>query len=330
VDTSNWEGRSVLVTGAAGFIGSHLVEELYNRGASVRAMVRYTSRAEVGMLEHVPKDCREGVKIFYGDLRDPGAVREAVEGMDALFHLGAVISVPYSFIHPREVVEVNVMGTYNLLEAARDFKIPSIVQVSTSEVFGTAETEAIDETHRRHAQSPYAASKTGADELARSFHLTYDLPVVIVRPFNTFGPRQSQRAVISTVIVQALQGEVVRLGNLDSVRDFTYVKDTVSGLIRASEVEKAVGHDINLGTGTGITIGELSEMIFGIMGLERTVEVESERLRPWKSEVQYLVSDNTLARDVLGWKPEHTLSEGLGLTVNWIQDHLDLYRREIA
>jgi dTDP-glucose 4,6-dehydratase len=281
------------------------------------------------MLDHVPEDCYKGIEFVYGDLRDPRAVREALDGIDVVFHLGAVISVPYSFIHPREVVDVNVMGTLNVLEAARDLDPKAIVHVSTSEVFGTAVSESIDETHRRHAQSPYAASKTGADELARSFHLAYGLPVRVVRPFNTFGPRQSLRAVITTIVVQALLADRVKLGNLESVRDFTYVKDTVSGLIRAAEVDSAVGRDINLGTGSGISIGEIASMILGILGLEREIEVERDRFRPGKSEVEQLLSDNTLAREILEWKPAHTLSEGLGLTVNWIRDHLDLYKREI-
>jgi dTDP-glucose 4,6-dehydratase len=324
-----WKDKKVLVTGAAGFIGSHLVETLLKEGASVTAFIRYTSTGSIGMLEEIPIDKLEKVELYFGDLRDPYAVREALKGKDTVFHLGAVISVPYSYIHPREVIEVNVLGTLNILEASREFKIPNIVVVSTSEVFGTALYTPIDENHPRRGQSPYAASKISADEISRSFHLTYELPVKIIRPFNTFGPRQSQRAVISTIIVQALKGEEVKLGNLESVRDFTYVSDTVKGILLCGEKEDAIGRDINLGTGRGYRIRDVAERIFRILGTDKKIIVERERLRPEDSEVEKLIASNALASSLLGWKPEVDLDEGLRLTIDWIKDHIDFYRREI-
>lgn len=322
----DWRGKKVLVTGAGGFIGSHLVEELKRRGAEVTAFVRYTSRATIGMLELADA---EEIEIVFGDLRDFHAIRETQKNKDVVFHLGAVISIPYSYIHPREVIEVNIQSTLNILEAAREFDTPNIVIVSTSEVFGTAQYIPIDENHPKRGQSPYAASKIAVDEISRSFYLAFGLPIKIIRPFNTFGPRQSQRAVIATIIIQALKNGSVKLGNIESVRDFTYVDDTVKGIIRCAEVEDAIGKEINLGTGKGYTIKEVAERVFEILGLSPRIEIEDWRKRPKGSEVEKLIADNTLAKNLLGWKPETKFEEGLKRTIDWMKEHIDLYRREI-
>ena len=315
--------RQVLVTGAAGFIGSHLVEALVQAGARVRAFVRYTSTGFPGALLFVPPEVRREVHLIYGDLRDPDAVDAALQGVDLVFHLGAVISIPYSYENPREVVETNVLGTLNVLQAARRHGVARIVHVSTSEVYGTARYTPMDENHPRHAQSPYAASKTGADELARSFARTYGLPVVILRPFNTYGPRQSTRAVIMSTIVQALQGPEIHIGSPDPVRDFTFVADTVQGLLLAALREGVpFGEDLNLGTGRGVRIGDLVETIRRISGSPYPVVTEERRLRPPESEVWQLVSDNRRAREVLGWQPEVSLEQGLEQTLRWAEQAL--------
>jgi len=324
-----WKGKRALVTGAAGFIGSHLVEELVGARASVRAFVRYTSRGDIGMLEDLEGAVLDEVEIFYGDLRDKSAVEKALEDVDVVFHLGAVISIPYSYLNPEEVVHVNVMGTLSVLQSALKFKIPRVVHVSTSEVYGTAQYVPIDENHPKRGQSPYSASKIGADELARSFYLTYGLPVRIVRPFNTFGPRQSQRAVISTIIVQALKAEEIHLGNLDTVRDFTFVKDTVRGLVKAAERDETVGQEINLGTGKGWSIGETARIVLDVLGVDKKIVVERDRFRPEKSEVYRLISDNSKAKELLSWSPRYSFEEGLKITVDWFKEHLELYRREV-
>lgn len=326
---SQIEGRSVLVTGAGGFIGSHLTETLQRLGAHVTAFVRYTSRAEIGALQFSEKSTLEKINLFFGDLRDPEAVREAVKDQEILFHLGAVISVPYSFIHPFEVVETNILGTLNVLQAARLSRPEIIVHLSTSEVYGTAQYVPIDEFHPKRAQSPYAASKIGADELARSFYLAYNLPVVIVRPFNTFGPRQSQRAVISTITVQALKEEEVMLGHIDSIRDFVFVKDTVRGLIMAALRPKAIGEEIQLATGSGHKIRDVAMEILEILGIKKNLKVLKERMRPGKSEVQRLIGSVERAKRILGWDAEIPFKEGLRETVGWIKRHLDFYEREV-
>ncbi len=318
------KGRRVLVTGASGFIGSHLVEALLIRGAYVRAFVRYTSTGDLGMLWDLPENLRNQVEGFFGDLRDPEAVRQAVTGVDIVFHLGAVISVPYSYLHPREVVEVNVLGTLNVLQAARTLDpMPRIIHVSSSEVYGTAIRTPMDETHPRHAQSPYAASKTAADELARSFFHTYRLPVTIVRPFNTYGPRQSPRAIIMSLLIQALTQEEVRIGNLHPVRDFTFVTDTVEGLLAAAETETTIGEEFNLGTGTGVSIQDLVTRIEQILGRSLSLRTDPERVRPETSEVDVLISDPSKARSLIQWQPRVSLHEGLTRTLRWLQERLE-------
>lgn len=321
-----WSGREVLVTGAGGFIASHLVESLVSRQARVRAFVRYNSRGDPGLLALLPPDILGKIKIVAGDLRDLPAVQEATRGVAHIFHLGALIAIPYSYVHPAEVVETNVIGTLNILLAARDTKPERVIHTSTSEVYGTALRVPIDESHPLQGQSPYSASKIGADKIAESFYRSFDLPVVTVRPFNTYGPRQSARAVIPTIITQALTQSVVRLGNLDAKRDLTYVSDTVAGFLRAAETAGIEGETFNLGAGTEVRIGDLAEEIIALIGKPVEIVVDAARLRPEKSEVQRLLSDSRLAQQHLGWKPEVPLREGATRTIAWIADHLDLYR----
>ncbi len=326
--SSFWQDRSVLVSGAGGFIGSHLVEELTREGAKVRAFVRYNSRGDPGLLALLPPEILKQVEILSGDLRDGNAVQIAMQGVSHVFHLGALIAIPYSYLHPAEVVETNVMGTLNMLIAAHQVGVERFIHTSSSEVYGTALRVPMDESHPLQGQSPYSASKIGADKLVESFYLSFNLPVVTLRPFNTYGPRQSARAVIPTIITQALTQNVIRLGNLEAKRDFTYISDTIAGFLRVAEVSDVEGETFNLGTGEDVTIGDLAERIVTLVGKSVPIEVESARLRPPKSEVQRLLSDNRLARDKLGWKPEVSLEEGLRRTMDWIREHLDLYQSE--
>lgn len=324
--THFYTGKRVLVTGAGGFIGSHLVERLVQEGAHVRAFVRYNSRGDPGILSQVSPEILAQVELIGGDLRDLPALMAVSRKTDILFHLGAIIAIPYSYLHPAEVVESNVLGTLNILLAARENEIGRIIHTSTSEVYGTAQRVPIDETHPLQGQSPYSASKIGADKLVESFYCAYNLPVVTVRPFNTYGPRQSTRAIIPTIITQALTQPVVRIGNLEARRDFTYVSDTVSGFLCAAETEGVEGHTFNLGTGSDIRIGDLAEKIIRIIGRQVDFAIDPQRLRPEKSEVQRLISDNRLARQWLGWAPAIDLDAGLSQTIDWISEHIHLYR----
>jgi NAD dependent epimerase/dehydratase len=319
----NLSGRRMLVTGGGGFIGSHLVEHLVRTGCEVRAFARYTSRGTAGFLDE--SEVAADVEIVLGDLRDGDAVRAAAAGVDTIFHLGALIGIPYSYIHPQETVETNVIGTLNVLLAARDGDVRRVIQTSTSEVYGTAQTVPMSETHPLRGQSPYAASKIGADQLAESFHLSYGVPVVTLRPFNTYGPRQSARAVIPTIIVQGLSGDTVELGNLGPSRDFTFVSDTVEGFALAALRDQAVGRTINLGTSEDVRIGELVPIIGEILGKQLEPSLDPARERPGGSEVERLLSDNTLARELLSWAPQVALREGLERTCEWIAGHLDFY-----
>jgi len=321
-----WMNKKVLVTGAGGFIGSHLVERLVKLGASVRAFVRYNSRGDPGLLRLTSPETIANVELVGGELRDPDAVRKVVSGCQFVFHLGALISIPYSYRHPVEVAETNFIGTLNVLMACRDLNVQRLIHTSTSEVYGTAQRIPIDEFHPLQGQSPYSASKIGADKLAESFYCTYQLPVVTVRPFNTFGPRQSARAVIPTIITQALANRTIHLGNLEAMRDFTYVDDTVNGFICAAVADAVGGSTFNLGTGTEINIGNLAEMIIRKVDSEAKIEVDLERMRPQKSEVLRLLSDNSLARERLGWLPSVSLDDGLDKTIKWIRENLDRYR----
>jgi NAD dependent epimerase/dehydratase len=321
-----WQDRRVLVTGAGGFIGSHLVEALLAEGAQVRAFVRYTSRRDPGLLKQLSPGDYAGLEIVAGDLRDEHAVRQAVRGCRTVFHLGALISIPYSYVHPVEVAQTNMMGTLNLLTACRDEGVERLVHTSTSEVYGTARTVPIDETHPLQGQSPYSASKIGADKLAESFFCAYGLPVVTVRPFNTYGPRQSARAVIPTIITQALAADSIRLGNLSTTRDFTYVSDTVRAFVCAAEAPGVEGGVFNLGTGDEIPVGELARRIIRIVGRPVEIEADPERMRPEASEVMRLLSNNSLAALRLDWRPRHSLNDGLAKTIDWVRGHLEMYR----
>ena len=326
--TGSWHGRQVLVTGAGGFIGSHLVESLARGGAHVRAFVRYNSRGDSGLLSLAPRELHPNIEIIAGDLRDLPALLAAAQGVDTIFHLGALIAIPYSYVHPVEVVQSNVLGTLNVMLAGRENGVRRIVHTSTSEVYGTALRVPIDESHPLQGQSPYSASKIGADKLVESFYCAFDLPAVTVRPFNTYGPRQSARAVIPTIITQALTQDVIRLGNLDARRDFTYVADTVAGFLAAAQTPGVEGETFNLGVGSEIRIGDLAAEILSLLRVQKEIEVAPVRLRPGKSEVQRLLSDNSRARDRLGWSPRVSLRQGLGETIEWISAHLSLYRPE--
>lgn len=325
--TTKWNDRIVLTTGAGGFIGSRLCERLVEEGASVRAFVRYTSRAEVGLLKQLPPEILANIEIIRGDLRDFSAVEQAAKEVEIVFHLGALISIPYSYVHPVETVQTNVIGTMNVLEACRKTGA-KLVHTSTSEVYGTALRVPIDEDHPLQGQSPYSASKIGADKLVESYYRSFDVPSITIRPFNTYGPGQSNRAVIPTIITQALSGDVVRLGNLDAIRDFTYLDDTVEGFLVAGQVDLWNGESYNLGTGEEISIGAVAELIFRIMGKQPEIQVEQGRLRPEKSEVLRLISDNRKATAALGWQPKVGMEEGLRRTIEWISAHMDLYKPE--
>lgn len=322
----DWQDAPVLITGAGGFIGSHLAEHLIAKKAKVRAFVRYTSAGNVGLLRYLPKEMFERVEIIRGDLRDPAAVLKAMTGCDFVFHLGALIAIPYSYVHPREVVDTNVMGTLNLLEAARLAKPKRIIHTSTSEVYGTAKFVPITEEHPLQGQSPYSASKIGADKLAESYYRSFDTPVVTIRPFNTYGPRQSTRAVIPTIITQALTCSEVSLGSLSPTRDFTYVQDTVRGFMCAAEAEGILGREINLGTNNEISIGTLAEKIASLIGSKVSIRCEEQRLRPVKSEVERLHADNSLALKLMRWQPEVSLDQGLQQTIDWIKQNPNHYQ----
>lgn len=317
----------VLVTGAGGFIGSHLVERLVRGGRRARAMVRYNSRSDRGYLEELEPEIAASVEVVAGDLKDPEAVTKAVEGCEVVFHLGALIAIPYSYVHPIDVVQTNVVGTANVLSACRrSSTLRRLVHTSTSEVYGTARYVPIDEQHPLQAQSPYSASKIGADMLATSFHLSFGLPVVTIRPFNTYGPRQSLRAVVPTIISQALAGGPIRLGALAPRRDLTYVSDTVEGFIRGAEASAAIGETINLGTGEDISIGDLVQAILKLVGKDLDVVVDESRLRPEMSEVMRLQSANQKARTLIGWTPQVSLESGLRRTIEWMSVRLNQYR----
>ena len=321
-----WEQKQVLVTGAGGFIASHLVEQLVESGARVKAFVRYNSRGDPGLLVHIEPRLLSQVELVAGDLRDLSAVKGAMQGVSHVFHLGALIAIPYSYVHPAEVVETNVLGTMNVLLAGMENRVARIVHTSTSEVYGTALRVPIDESHPLQGQSPYSASKIGADKIAESFYRSFDLPVVTLRPFNTYGPRQSARAVIPTIITQALTQDVVHLGNLDARRDLTFVSDTVNGFLAVGRATAVEGETFNLGKGEEVSIRELAEEIISLVGKPVEIRVDESRLRPVKSEVQRLLSDNRQAMQRFGWSPMVGLRQGLEITINWIRDHLDLYQ----
>ncbi|MFC8509550.1 SDR family NAD(P)-dependent oxidoreductase [Streptomyces sp. NPDC057411] len=321
---SAWQGRTVLVTGAEGFIGSTLVDLLVERGARVRAFVHYKPYGEKGHLARYLGDDR--VEMWTGDVRDPGRVDDAVAGCDTVFHLAALIGIPYSYVSPGAYVQTNVTGTEHIAEACRRHAVRRLVHTSTSEVYGTALTAPIAESHPLQPQSPYSASKIGADMMALSFHHAFELPVTVVRPFNTYGPRQSARAVIPTILAQLHTGaQEIKLGSLTPTRDFTYVTDTAEGFLAVAECDRALGQVVNLGTGREISIGDLARALVTASGREAEVVVDRARLRPSGSEVERLLSDNSRARDWAGWEPRVSLTEGLRRTSDWIAGHLHLF-----
>jgi NAD dependent epimerase/dehydratase len=320
----DWHGKVVLVTGAGGFIGSHLAERLVELGADVRAFVHYNALGTYGWLDSSPL-CAQ-MKVTAGDVTDRESVRGAMEGADTVFHLAALIAIPYSYRAPASYVRTNVEGTMNVVQSARELGVRRVIHTSTSEVYGTARYVPIDEEHPLQGQSPYSATKIGADKIAESYYCSFEVPVVTVRPFNTFGPRQSARAVIPTIITQVLTGETVRLGSLHPTRDFNFVSNTVDGFVAAAESELAVGETINLGTGREISIGDLAGLIERLAGRPLRIETDAQRLRPDASEVERLLAGVAKARRLLGWEPRVTLEDGLERTIEWIGKHMERYR----
>ncbi len=317
----------VLVTGAGGFIGSHLTEALIRQGEDVRAFVRYNSRDERGLLEELPGEIQNQFEVIAGDLKDPDGVKKAVKGCVKVFHLGALIAIPYSYVHPFDFIQTNTVGTAHLLHACLDQdSVQRIVHTSTSEVYGTARYVPIDENHPLQAQSPYSASKIAADKLVESYYLSFGLPVATLRPFNTFGPRQSLRAVIPTILSQVLGNQKIRLGNTLPRRDFLFVKDTVRGFIELGKCDEAIGKVVNIGTGKDISIGEIVEVILGLLGKKGQIEVEDQRVRPEKSEVMQLLADTRLAQRLFKWEPKHGLEDGLKETMEWYRKNLSRFR----
>ncbi|HEX8743013.1 MAG TPA: GDP-mannose 4,6-dehydratase [Thermoleophilaceae bacterium] len=321
-------GRPVLVTGAGGFIGGHLVERLVRDGANVRALVRYNSRNERGTLDWMDPEAVRDVDVVLGDLRDAESVSRAVAGTEVVFHLGAQIAIPYSYVNPRDYVETNVTGTLNVALAAQAHDVQRVVQTSTSEVYGTARQVPITEDHPLEPGSPYAATKVAADKLMDSFHRSFGLPVVVLRPFNTYGPHQSARAVIPTIVSQALAGDELRLGSLEPRRDLTFVTDTVDGFVRAATSGAAVGRTVQLGTNHDVSVGDIVETVGAVLGKELRVIQDPERVRPEKSEVMRLISSPALAKELLGWEPTVPLDEGLRRTIEWIEGSRGRFRTE--
>ena len=329
----NIKNKKILITGADGFIGSHLTEELVKQGHDIRAFVLYNSFNSWGWLDYSPKEVRENLDVFPGDIRDPHCVKEAMEGCGIVMHLAALIAIPYSYHSPDTYVDTNVKGTLNIVQAARELGVEKVIHTSTSEVYGTAKFVPITEEHPLQGQSPYSATKIGADQIAMSFYKSFNTPVSIIRPFNTYGPRQSARAIIPTVITQIANGQhKVNLGALHPTRDFSYVQDTVQGFIAVAESDKSLGEVINIGSNYEISIEDTAQLIAEVMDVEIEIETDLIRLRPGKSEVERLWADNTKARNLLGWKPDYAglegLKRGLAETVAWFTnpENLRLYK----
>lgn len=322
-------GRRVLVSGASGFIGSHLVEALVQRGCEVRAMMHYDSRAHRNNLELVSPSVLRQVEVLAGDVVDPHFMMRAVQGCDVVFHLAALIAIPYSYVAPSAYVQTNIVGTLNVLEACRVHGVPRLVNTSTSECYGTAQYTPIDEDHPLQGQSPYSATKIGADKLAESYYLSFNTPVATLRPFNTFGPRQSARAVIPSILAQLLAGRSeLRLGDISPVRDMNFVANTVDGYLRLAECDEALGQVVNVGTGRGATIGEIAELAMHVVGRTVPIVTDTKRVRPTGSEVRLLLCNYAKAQKLMDWTPRITLEAGLEQTARFIKDHLNLYRPE--
>lgn len=324
--------KKVLITGADGFIGSHLTEALVNKGYDVRAFVYYNSFSSYGWLDSISSETKSQIEFFAGDIRDPNGVREAMKGVDIVFHLAALIAIPFSYHSPDSYIDTNVKGTLNIIQAARDNQVSRVLVTSTSEVYGTAQFVPITELHPKQPQSPYSASKIGADAIADSFYRSFDLPLTIVRPFNTFGPRQSARAVIPTIISQLLNGaEEIKLGDITPTRDLLFVKDTVNGFLKIAECDKLIGHEVNIATQSEITVGELAQSLINQINPNAKIVSDSIRLRPEKSEVFRLFGSNEKLKSFTDWKQIYSLDEGLAETVEWFskKENLQQYKSDI-
>lgn len=330
------KNKKILVTGADGFIGSHLTEELVRQGHDVKAFVLYNSFNSWGWLDHSPKEIKNELKIFAGDIRDPHGVKEALKGCDIVFHLAALIAIPFSYHSPDTYVDTNIKGTLNIIQAAREIGIQKVIHTSTSEVYGTAQFVPITEDHPLQGQSPYSASKIGADQVAMSFCLSFGTPVAIIRPFNTYGPRQSARAVIPTIITQIMNGQKdIKLGSIHPTRDFNFINDTVKGFLAVAESDRSVGEVINIGSNFEISIGETAQLIANIMGTDINIISDDERIRPEKSEVERLWADNSKAKTLTGWEPEYSghegFAKGLKETIDWFRrpENVKTYKADI-
>ncbi|WP_085992723.1 NAD-dependent 4,6-dehydratase LegB [Oceanobacillus senegalensis] len=321
---------NVLITGADGFIGSHLTEELVREGHNVKAFVFYNSFNSWGWLDTLPADIKSEIDVFTGDIRDPNGVRKAMNDVDEVYHLAALIAIPFSYHSPDSYVDTNIKGTLNILQASRNLNTNRVLITSTSEVYGTAQYVPIDESHPYQGQSPYSATKIGADRIAESFYKSFNVPLTIVRPFNTYGPRQSARAVIPTIITQLLAGKKeLKLGSLTPTRDFNYVKDTVRGFIEIAKENKTIGEEINIATQQEISIGKLAKELIKQINPNATIITEEERIRPKNSEVNRLLGSNEKIRKLTGWKPKYTLEMGLKETIEWLENNLDQYKTDI-
>ena len=325
-------GKRVLVTGADGFIGSHLVEQLVLEGAKVKAFCYYNSFNSWGWIDSLPSETKDKLQIFTGDIRDAGSVRSAMQDVEVVFHLAALIAIPYSYYSPESYVDTNIKGTLHVLQAARDFKIERVLVTSTSEVYGTARYVPIDEAHPKQGQSSYSATKIGADHIAESFFRSFSQPITIVRPFNTYGPRQSARAVVPTIIIQLLNGKnEIRLGSLHPTRDLSFVKDTTSGFIEIAKSDQTIGMEINIATNTEISIGDLAQRIIDRINPKARIFSDDQRLRPEKSEVERLLGSNEKIRNFTNWRPTINLDQGLDQTIQWFKkaSNLNLYKADI-
>lgn len=322
--------KKVLVTGADGFIGSHLTEMLLQEGHQVKAFTYYNSFNSWGWLDTLDKQTLNEIEIFSGDIRDPNGVRKAMEGIDEVYHLAALIAIPFSYHSPDSYVDTNIKGTLNILQAARDLNTSRVLVTSTSEVYGTAQYVPIDEKHPFQGQSPYSATKIGADRIAESFHRSFNMPITIVRPFNTYGPRQSARAVIPTIITQLLSGKVeIKLGSLTPTRDFNYVKDTAQGFIEIAKATNTIGEEINIATQKEITVGQLAQELIDQINPKAKIICDEDRLRPEKSEVERLLGSNEKIKRLTNWTPRYTFEEGIAETVQWLRNNLDKYKVDI-
>ncbi|HEY8890135.1 MAG TPA: NAD-dependent 4,6-dehydratase LegB [Clostridium sp.] len=326
----NWQGKKVLITGAEGFIGSHLTERLVELGADVTALAQYNSFNNWGWIDTFDKKVKDSIKVVTGDIREYDGMKRIIKGQEVVFHLAALIAIPYSYLSPMAYVRTNVEGTTNVLEACREYGVEKIVHTSTSETYGTALYVPIDEKHPMQGQSPYSASKIGADKMAESYYKSFNMPIATIRPFNTYGPRQSARAVIPTIISQILAGKTeIKLGSLTPTRDFNFVKDTAEAFIKIAESEKTIGEVINAGSNHEITIGETVKKIISIIGKDVKILCDDERLRPKNSEVNRLWADNTKIKELTGWKPNYTIDDGLEATVKWIRNNMQYFKTDI-